>query len=431
MRNSGCTISSCVSIFEGASPGTTGHARCIFRAPPVYLASMSSASPLEPSGPASKPTTVVVVGGEPRSLVNFRGPLLEALVARGHRVHAFAPGTAPEGLEQMGVIFHPWRIDRTSVGATDNLRGVWALRDDLIEVGPTVLLAYSTKAMVLGCLAARLAGVPRVFAMVTGLGYLFQPASEVGIRARLKQRTASVLGWPWLRMALGSAAGVLVQNGTDEGELRRRRVLPDRVPCVRIAGSGVDLERFTASPAPHAAVVTFLFVGRLLRDKGLREFVDAGARLSLRRPGRFKLVVAGPFDANPSAITKDEVARWVDKGLIEYVGEVSDVRPLLRACSALVLPSYREGLPRSVLEAMAVGRAVITTDAPGCRETVVPGETGLLVRPKDAEALAEAMQALIDAPDRIVTMGSLGRTMAEQRFDVRLVNARILEALGV
>jgi glycosyltransferase involved in cell wall biosynthesis len=177
--------------------------------------------------------------------------------------------------------------------------------------------------------------------------------------------------------------------------------------------------------------VTFLLIGRVIRDKGVAEFVDAAKRVRLVHPeARFQLL--GPLDSNPTAISQEELDGWVASGAIEYLGRTPDVRPNLAAAHVCVLPSYGEGMPRSVLEAMAMARPVITTDVPGCRETVVPERNGYLVPVRDAGALADAMIRLAEAsPERLAAMGAEGRKLAEERFDVRVVNRTIVEAMGL
>ena len=174
----------------------------------------------------------------------------------------------------------------------------------------------------------------------------------------------------------------------------------------------------------------FLFIGRLLGDKGVREYAQA-ARLLKRSNPRVQCAMMGWIDSNPNAITQAELDGWVADGSIEFLGRLSDVRPAIEACSVYVLPSYREGTPRTVLEAMAMGRAVITTDAPGCRETVVDGDNGFLVPVRSADALADAMACFITEPTLAARMGQRGRQLAEDKYDVHKVNAVMLKEMGL
>ena len=198
---------------------------------------------------------------------------------------------------------------------------------------------------------------------------------------------------------------------------------------VLINGSGVNLEQFTPSP-PDVDRPTFLLIARLLIDKGIREYAAAARLVKAAHPNA-RFLLLGPTDQSPMSLPSAEYEAWQREGVIEYLGTTDDVRPHIRAASVYVLPSYHEGTPRSTLEAMAIGRAVITTDVSGCRETVTQGDNGLLVPARDAEALADAMITLINQPDRVLAMGRASRRMVEERFDVYKVNRTILETLGI
>ncbi|MAY71895.1 MAG: hypothetical protein CME82_10640 [Halomonas sp.] len=206
-------------------------------------------------------------------------------------------------------------------------------------------------------------------------------------------------------------------------------VLLDTTAARVINGSGVDLAHFSPV-APPAQPVSFLLIARLLGDKGVREFAEAAKRIRQRHPQvRFRL--AGWLDDNPDSIAEHELQAWIDDGAIDYLGRLDDVRPAIAECSVYVLPSYREGTPRTVLEAMALGRAVVTTDAPGCRETVASGVNGFLVEVKNVDALCQALQRYLEAPALIAQHGEASRARAEERYDVHRVNRSILDAMGV
>ena len=192
----------------------------------------------------------------------------------------------------------------------------------------------------------------------------------------------------------------------------------------------MDVAQFEVAPLSTESAPRFLLIGRLLGDKGVREYVQAAEQVKQRYPqAQFDLV--GWIDANPNTITQPELDRWVAAGTINFLGRLSDVRPAIANSSVYVLPSYREGTPRTVLEAMAMGRAVITTDAPGCRETVVDGDNGFLVPVKDADALAQAMLRFIEQPELIIQMGQRSREIAEEKYDVHKVNAQMLAGMGL
>jgi glycosyltransferase involved in cell wall biosynthesis len=362
----------------------------------------------------------VLFGSYAPSLITFRGSLIEELLRRGHEVITIAPSISEElaahlrslGAEPVSVV-----LGRTSLNPVEAWRAGRRLRDILRAVRPDVLIAYTIKPIVLGVPAARAAGVPRVVTLVTGLGYAFTGGREF-VR-RVSRVSASLL----YRRAFNQADMVIFQNEDDRADFARMRVLPGRARTGLINGSGVDVEHFTPSPPPPGA--SFMMMGRLVGDKGLREFAEASRRLKLLHP-EVRISLLGQIDTEPHAITLAELEEFKSWG-IEYHGQQGDVRPFIASHSVYVLPSYREGTPRSVLEAMAIGRAIITTDAPGCRQTVEPGETGLLVPPRDADALLKAMLHLVENPQLIAPMGAAGRRLAEERFDVHKVNARLLE----
>jgi glycosyltransferase involved in cell wall biosynthesis len=235
-------------------------------------------------------------------------------------------------------------------------------------------------------------------------------------------------GVSWLyQLALGRAQGVVFQNQDDITEfVQAGLVAPAKV--IHISGTGVDLNQWTASP-PCTKPITFLLAARLLREKGIGQYADAARQIKVQYP-EVRFVLLGGRDTNPGSLKNAEVQAWVDEGLLEWPGHVP-VQPWLMQASVYVLPSYREGLPRSTQEAMAMGRAVITTDAPGCRETVDEGVNGFLVPVRDVKALVAAMLRFIENPGLIASMGQQSRRMAETRFDVRKINAKLLEVLGV
>ena len=230
-------------------------------------------------------------------------------------------------------------------------------------------------------------------------------------------------------VALRGAHIVFFQNPDDEQLFRASGLVGRGQRRVRINGSGVDLEHYAPAPLPDGPLI-FLMVGRLLREKGVFEFVEAAGRVKALRPAaRFQLL--GGLDPNPTSITEEALRRLQEDGTIEYLGTVTDVRPMIEDAHVIVLPSYHEGMPRSVLEGMSMGRAIITTDAPGCRETVETGENGFLVPVRDTDALTAAMLDLIDDRGKVSAMGAKSRQMAELRFDVHAVNQVILESMGL
>jgi glycosyltransferase involved in cell wall biosynthesis len=374
----------------------------------------------------SSSKTIAIIGNQGFSLLNFRGPLIEDMIAQGHRVVAMAPEvdiTTRTSLEAIGAQVVEIALSRTGMNPISDLRSLFALGKAIRLVRPDVALSYAVKPVIYGTIAAWLARVPNRFAMIEGLGFVFISRPQGTLLHRFLRRTVKEL----YRFALGKAERVFFLNEDDIRDFSQMGlVTPDK--AILIGGIGVDLRKWPMEPAATDPI-TFTLVARLLRDKGIVEFVEA-ARMLKRDHKRLRFLLIGGLDSNPEAIARTEVDQWVAEGTIEWPGHVQ-VRPWLAKTSVFVLPSYREGVPRSTQEALAAGRAVITTDVPGCRDTVDNGINGFLIQPRSASALATAMRKFIDDPILIEEMGRQGRRLAEERFDVHKVNSRILGSMGL
>jgi glycosyltransferase involved in cell wall biosynthesis len=366
---------------------------------------------------------LVIVGD--RDIAKFRGWLMRDLVSAGHEVLACAPNQPglPESIAATGAKFLPMSIDRTGTNPIRDLMGVIALSRLLRSLRAQVVLSHGTKANILAPLATRLVRGCRAYAMLEGLGYAFSPGSEF-TRQMLRAVLVSLF-----RVAFRCCSGVFVLNDHDLQYVHTARLVGASQEVTKVNGTGIDLNEFSYSP-PEASQPRFLLIARLLREKGILEYLEAARILRPLFPNaHFQLL--GPLDTNPGAFDSDQVAAWQKEGLIEYLGEANDVRPILRSCTVYVLPSYREGMPRTILEALAIGRPIVTTDVPGCQETVVDGFNGFLVPARNSSALAQAMQRFLDHPQLIYEMGKNSRTLAETRFDVRQVNATVMAAMGL
>jgi glycosyltransferase involved in cell wall biosynthesis len=349
------------------------------------------------------------------AFLSHRLPIALEAQRRGYQVH-IATGLTDrfDELRSHGLVVHPLALDRSSVGL-----GNWCTLVQLWQafraVRPDVVHLVTIKPVLMGGLVTRLAGVPAVVAAVPGLGFVFMAR---GAKAAVRR---------WLVGALYPVAfghrnlTVIFQNLDDRATLTKLAHLPDS-KVVMIRGSGVDLAQYGHTPLPLGVPVVLL-AARLLADKGVREFVQA-ARLLKQQGVCARFCLAGSVDpANPASLADKELTQWANEGVIELWGQRSDMPDVLRAAHLVVLPSYREGLPKVLLEAAACGRAVVTTDVPGCRDAIDPGVTGLLVPVRNAEALADALKGLINNPARCQSMGNAGRALAESAFDVRQVVA--------
>lgn len=375
---------------------------------------------------------LLMVASFPDSLVTFRGSLLEALRDSGWEVHVASPDIGPgssvrECLEGKGIIVHEIPMQRTGLNPIMDFHTVASLYRLMRGLLPDVILGYTIKPVVYGTLGGWLARVPKRFVMITGLGYTFIGNDDGEHKGR--RRWLSWLVRALYRWSLARSHRVFFQNSDDLSLFRELSLLPHHIPHQVINGSGIDIDEYHVAPLVPGPLC-FLLIARLLGNKGVREFVQAACHVKKRYPDvRFKLV--GWLDENPDAIAQEELNIWVNAGYIEFLGRLGDVRPAIAACSVYVLPSYREGTPRTVLEAMAMGRAVITSDAPGCRETVVDSDNGFLVPVRDADALAAAMVRFILDPTLARRQGRRSRELAEEKYDVRRVNEALLEGMGI
>ncbi|WP_306120783.1 MULTISPECIES: glycosyltransferase family 4 protein [unclassified Roseitalea] len=351
---------------------------------------------------------------------NFRRALIADLIADGHQVTVLAPfDDTAERLGAMGCDVVPLTMDLKGVAPHRDLALMRRYVDHFRRLRPDAILSYTIKNNVYGGLAARRLTIPAL-PNVTGLGTAFLSGPAL-------RRIAETLH----RTAFYRAPTVFFQNGDDRDLfVERRLVREDQVRLV--PGSGIDLDHFAPPERQEASTaLTFLLIGRLLRDKGVVEFVEAARRVRTSHPeARFQIL--GQLGAeNRSAIDPETVQAWQEEGVIEHLGATDDVRPFIADADCVVLPSYREGTPRTLLEASAMARPVIATDVPGCRQVVDDRATGLLCRVRDADDLAEKMLAMIAlGPDRRRAMGQAGRVRMEREFDQRIVVEAYRDALA-
>lgn len=350
---------------------------------------------------------------------NFRRPVFQALLRRGYRVTVLAPPDASvPDLEAAGCRFIPLEMNAKGLNPVDGFSLVRQMERVFRSEAPDIILSYTIKNNIFGAFAAKAAGIPFV-PNVTGLGTAF-------LSGGLLQQVAEIL----YRRAFRGLETVFFQN-QDDSELfqRRRLVLPGQVRL--LPGSGINLDHFApaAYPGPDKQPV-FLLIARLLRDKGVVEFVDAARQVRADYPdARFQLLGAIGAE-NRTAIAQEEVRAWVEEGVIQYLGTVSDVRPIIRQAHCIVLPSYREGAPRTLIEAAAMGRPVITTDVPGCRAVVDRDISGFLCEVRNPYSLATAMTRFLAlSREEQTAMAGAGRAKMEREFSEKIVVQRYLEVI--
>jgi glycosyltransferase involved in cell wall biosynthesis len=409
---------------------------------------------------------IVILGAKPKSLINFRGDLISSLVQAGHQVTAMsAPAEAEivQGIQELGAEFRSYPVNRRGLSPVQDMRTMLSLRRAFAELRPDIVLTYTIKPVIWGGLALRGKKNTGFFALITGLGFAFQGQGR-------GRKAITCLVSRLYKSALARSEGVIFQNA-DNRDVFLQRGIVDAAKCRIVAGSGVNTERFAFASLPSSAPV-FLSIGRLLGEKGFREFFQAAKQVKDKYPqARFQIL--GGEDPSSDGISLSEIKEWEEQGVVEYLGVTDDVRPYIAGCHVYVLASYYgEGLPRTIIEAMAIGRPIITTDNVGCRETVDfggrrsdvggrmsdvgsrkseigrrrsdvgegneeesrcrirQGKNGFLVPVKDPNSLARAMECFIQEPELAEKMGRESRRMAEERFDVRIINQQMMKILG-
>lgn len=372
---------------------------------------------------------IIIIAHYGKSIKNLRGDLIQEWIQRGMEVVALAPEEeVREEVEALGARYRTYPLERAGINPLKDLKTLSALMKILEEEQPERIFTYAIKPNIYGNIAARIKKVPKRYGMINGAGFAFS-----GEKKSLKERLVSQLVRTQYKIAFRKIDAVFFQNPEDQLSFEEQHLLKENTKRVRIHGSGVNLQRFSPKEEKKEKKsgdpVLFLFMARLLKDKGILEYAQAAGALKKKYP-RGKFQVLGPFDGNPSALKEEQMETWQREGIVQYLGETGDVRPYLEEADVFVLPTYyKEGVPRSILEAMAMGKPIITTDTPGCRETVETGSNGFLVRPKDGKDLTEKMEVFLQHPDKIIGMGKKSRERAEENFDVVKVNRMIINEM--
>ena len=319
-----------------------------------------------------------------------------------------------------GIDYYSIRVNRNSINPIHDIRTFFSIYKLLKEHSPDKLFVYQAKTIVYGAIASKILGIKDIFILIAGTGSVFR---SQGFISKLVKTMLTAQYY----IACRIASKVFFQNNDDKNQFLNSNILKDDKTYI-INGSGVNLLKFTPSPLP--IIPTFIYIGRLIRDKGIIEYLKACEILKSKHANSICILV-GPFDTNPSSITLKDLKPYITQNIIEYYGEQDDVLPYLIKSSVLVLPSYHEGTPKSVLEAMATKRAIITTDAPGCRETVIDNESGFIVQVKNINLLAEKMIYLYENPDVIAKMAAKSLEICREKYDVIKINNKILEVMKI
>lgn len=374
---------------------------------------------------------IVIIGTVASSFYGFRAELIELLLYKGYQVYAFTSEYTKSDLKQLeslGVVPVTYRSNRGGLNPLKDIKATYLLSKKIAEIDPIMVFSYFSKPVIFGTIAAKLAKVPQVVGMLEGLGYTFTEQPEgLSKRTKLIKNIQVIL----YKLALPQLDKLIFLNPDDPKDLLEKYSI--KVKEVQILGGiGLDLAKYEYSPVDKTEPpINFLFIGRLLKEKGIHNFVSAAKIVKTTYP-ESEFTVLGRIDtSNPGALQQSELDELISTELINYPGHVNNVKEWIAKSHVFVLPSYREGVPRSTQEAMAIGRPVITTDVPGCRETVIDGVNGFLVEKWQPQALAEKMIYFIEHPEQIERMGLESYKMAQEKFDANIVNKRLLDILGL
>jgi len=374
---------------------------------------------------------IAIIGTVASSLYGFRSELIKELIIKGCQVFAFTSEYSAEDLDKikaLGATPVTYELERGGLNPLSDLKATYALAKKIKDIAPDIVFSYFAKPVIFGTLAAKLARTPKVIGMLEGLGYSFTEQPE-----GINKKTAMIKATQVLlyKVALPQLDTLIFLNPDDPKDLLDKYHI--KVKRVKILGGiGLNLTDYAYQPIKDTIEpINFLFIGRLLKEKGIHDFVEA-AKLVKKRYPEVTFTVLGDIDTqNLGALPQSELKKLTASNVIIHPGHVDDVQSWIAKSDVFVLPSYREGVPRSTQEAMAIGRPIITTDVPGCRETVVDGENGFLVARWNPQAIADKMIYFIENPEQIQKMGETSYKMAQEKFDAKKVNARLLAIMGV
>lgn len=374
---------------------------------------------------------IIIIGTVASSFLGFRADFIKALLAKSYTIYAFTSEYTKRELrliESLGAIPITYELNRGGMNPLADAKATYALSKKIKEIAPDLVFSYFSKPVIFGTLAAKIAKVPRVIGMLEGLGYTFTEQPEgLSKKAQLIKSIQVLL----YKIALPQLDNIIFLNPDDPKDLLEAYHIKVKKLDV-LGGIGLDLDEYNYQPIETIdSPISFLFIGRMLKEKGIHDFI-AAAKIVKKIYPEVQFTVLGAIDSsNPGALQQSELDRLISLNIINYPGQVDNVQKWIADSHVFVLPSYREGVPRSTQEAMAIGRAIITTDVPGCRETVVDGVNGFLVAKWSPQTLAEKMIYFIEHPEDIKKMGYESYKIAQDKFDAHKVNKRLINMLGL
>lgn len=366
---------------------------------------------------------ILMIAPLSKSLVNFRGDLMRDIKKNGYDVVAVIPDNVNEDFfKENGIKVCLTNLDKNSFSVLNTIKYYYDLKKIIKEEKPNKVFSYTVKPVIFGSLAAYKAGVEEIYSLICGLGMLFCSTS-------LKIKAIRFVVGRLYKHTLKYNKKVMFQNADDIDEFVKLGYVK-KTQCELINGSGVNMKRFVKNNLPKNKV-SFLMVSRVLKEKGVMEYLEAAKIVKERYPDT-KFSYIGQVDENKNALNLDSLKLYTDSDIVEYVPETKEVEKYVAKCSVFVLPSYyREGIPKTLIEATAMGRPIITTKTPGCKETVIEEKNGLFVKTRDAEDLAKKMIWMIEHKDELQEMGNKSYEICKEKFAMEIINKRMMGTMGV
>lgn len=364
----------------------------------------------------------ILLSPRSRSVYDFRGDMIKEIISLGHDVIVTGPDEEYlDKIKELGVRYEKIPFENNEVNIMKDIKYTFHLYKFLRKENPDVTLGYALKPVIYGGIAAKLAGVKKIYSLIAGAGRIY---SSDSLRINLIRGVTGTL----FKIVFKYCNMVIFQNTDDLDEFVDRGYL-EKEKTAHVNGSGVNMKRFKAVPLPDEPI--FLMVSRIIKEKGIFEYLNA-ARLVKKEYPEAKFILLGGYDTSIGSIKPEELKPYIDEGTVEYLGVVRNVIPILEKARFFILPTYyREGLPRTILEAMSMGKPIITTDWNGCRDAVKDNVNGLLVSPKSSEELAVKMKYILNKPNETLIMSRNSLKLCKERYDVNLVNKKMLEVMDI
>lgn len=371
---------------------------------------------------------ILIIASYGPSLINFRLNLIKKLISKGYKVSVASPkdrfsDNLQKELKDLGVNINIFSLSSVSLNFFKDFKTILKIFRIIQKSKPNIIISYTAKPVIYTGLVLKYFKKISYIPMITGLGYAFIHKESI------KHKIVKYIITKLYQISLKNSSKIIFQNKDDQSLFAELKIIKDQNISYVVNGSGVDLNTYPLSDLPSKPV--FLMISRLLVDKGVREYVEA-AKVVRSRFSNARFQLAGSLDENPSGIMAKELQSWINEGYIEYLGEIKSVQSILRLCKYYVFPSYREGTPRSTLEALSTGRPIITTDVPGCRETVVHEKNGLLIPARDIASLTNAMIRLLEEKEEVIqNMARESFLIAKNKFEINKVNDSLFNIMGL